>query len=117
MLVLVRSGIGIALAPASAATLHPEGVVFRSIGSFRERPVELDAVWRGNSTNPALLRLLRDVLPQREWTTDDLVKDRRLAAAVARLQVFQRLTPQHRDRRDRTVRHGVQPVTVRCPIQ
>ncbi|MBI3224979.1 MAG: LysR family transcriptional regulator [Mycolicibacterium cosmeticum] len=74
MLVLVRSGIGIALVPASAATLHPEGVVFRSIGAFRERPVELDAVWRGDSTNPALLRLLRDVLPAREWTTDDLVE-------------------------------------------
>jgi len=75
MLVLVRSGIGIALVPASAATLHPDGVVFRSIGAFRERPVELDAVWRADSTNPALLRLLRDVLPQREWTTDDLVED------------------------------------------
>jgi hypothetical protein len=49
-------------------------VVFRSIGVFRERPVELDAVWRGDSSNPALLRLLRDVLPQREWTTDDLVE-------------------------------------------
>jgi len=34
-----------------------------------------DAVWRGDSTNPALMRLLRDVLPQREWTTDDLVED------------------------------------------
>jgi DNA-binding transcriptional LysR family regulator len=75
MLVLVRSGIGIALVPASAATLHPEGVVFRSIGAFRERPVELDAAWRGDSTNPALLRLLRDVLPAREWTTDDLVDE------------------------------------------
>jgi DNA-binding transcriptional LysR family regulator len=75
MLVLVRSQIGIALVPASAATLHPEGVVFRSIGAFRERPVELDAVWRGDSTNPALLRLLRDVLPQREWTTDGLVEE------------------------------------------
>jgi len=74
MLVLVRSGIGMALVPASAATLHPDGVVFRSIGAFRERPVELDAVWRSDSTNPALLRLLRDVLPQREWTTDDLVE-------------------------------------------
>ncbi|MCG7607351.1 MULTISPECIES: LysR substrate-binding domain-containing protein [Mycobacterium] len=75
MLVLVRSGIGIALVPASTATMHPEGVVFRSIGAFRERPVELDAVWRGDSTNPALLRLLRDVLPPREWTTDDLIED------------------------------------------
>ena len=75
MLVLVRSGIGIALVPASATTLHPEGVVFRSIGAFRERPVELDAAWRSDSSNPALLRLLRDVLPQREWTTDDLVDE------------------------------------------
>ncbi len=74
MLVLVRSGIGIALVPASAATLHPEGVVFKPIGAFRERPVELDAVWRGDSTNPALLRVLKDVLPQQEWTTDDLVE-------------------------------------------
>lgn len=75
MLVLVRSGIGVALVPASATTLHPEGVVFRSIGAFRERPVELDAAWRGDSTNPALHRVLRDVLPQREWTTDDLVEE------------------------------------------
>jgi DNA-binding transcriptional LysR family regulator len=75
MLVLVRTGIGIALVPASASTLHPDGVVFRSMGAFRERPVELDAVWRGDSTNPALIRLLRDVLPQREWTTDDLVEE------------------------------------------
>ena len=49
--------------------------MFRSIGAFRERPVELDTVWRGDSTNPALLLLLRDVLPQREWTTHDLVED------------------------------------------
>ena len=75
MLVLVRSGVGIALVPASAATLHPDGVVFRSIGAFRERPVELDAAWRGDSTNPALHRLLRDVLPPREWTTDDLLEN------------------------------------------
>jgi DNA-binding transcriptional LysR family regulator len=75
MLVLVRTGIGIALVPASAATLHPDNVVFRTIGAFRERPVELDAVWRGDSSNPALHRLPRDVLPQREWTTDNLVED------------------------------------------
>ena len=57
------------------AALRAVRDVFRSIGAFRERPVELDAVWRGDSSNPALLRLLRDVLPQREWTTDDLVED------------------------------------------
>ena len=38
MLVLVRSGIGIALVPASAATLHPDGVVFRSIGGVPGAP-------------------------------------------------------------------------------
>ncbi len=74
MLVLVGSGIGIALVPASAVTLHPDDVVFRSIGAFREHPVELDAVWRADSTNPALHRLVRDVLPPREWTTDDLLE-------------------------------------------
>ena len=36
---------------------------------------ELEAVWRGDSSNPTLLRLLRAVLPHREWTTDDLVED------------------------------------------
>ena len=75
MLVLVRSEIGIAPVPASAATPHSDGVVFRSIAAFRQRPVDLDAVRRGDSSSPALLRLLRDVLPQREWTTDDLVED------------------------------------------
>jgi hypothetical protein len=45
------------------------------MGALRERPVELDAAWRSDSTNPALLRLLRDGLPQREWTTDDLVDE------------------------------------------
>jgi hypothetical protein len=49
-------------------------VVFRSIGVFRERPVELDAAWRGTAPIPRW-DLLRDVLPQREWTTDDLVDE------------------------------------------
>lgn len=45
------------------------------VTQVRERPVGLDAARRSGSTNPALLRLLRDVLPQREWTTDDLVDE------------------------------------------
>jgi len=57
--------------PASASELRPEDVVIRSIGAFRERPVELDAVWRGGCTKPTLHRLLRDVLPRRAWITDD----------------------------------------------
>jgi hypothetical protein len=43
--------------------------------AVRDRPVELTAVWRGDISNPALLRLLRDVLPQREWTTSDVFQD------------------------------------------
>jgi len=42
--------IGIALVPASAATAASRRGGVRSIGAFRERPVELDAAWRGDST-------------------------------------------------------------------
>jgi LysR substrate binding domain len=61
----------------SRPLLHEQliAAVFHSIGAFRERPVELDAAWHGDSTNPALLRLLRDVLPAREWTTDTVIDD------------------------------------------
>ena len=45
------------------------------IGALRDRAAEVNAVWRGDSSNPVLLWPLRDVLPQREWTTDDLVED------------------------------------------
>jgi hypothetical protein len=60
-----------ALRGDGVSELHPDDAVIRSIGAFRERPVELDAAcaWRGRSTNPALHRLLRDVLPRRDWTT------------------------------------------------
>jgi LysR substrate binding domain len=61
----------------SRPLLHEQliAAVFHSIGAFRERPVELDAAWHGDSTNPALLRLLRDVLPAPEWTRDTVIDD------------------------------------------
>lgn len=67
MLVLVRSGLGMALVPESAQTMHPEGVVFRPVSAIRDRPVQMNAAWRSDSRNPALRRLMEDVLPQREW--------------------------------------------------
>jgi DNA-binding transcriptional LysR family regulator len=67
MLVLVRSGLGMALVPASAQTMQPEGVVFRQVSAVRDRPVQMNAAWRTDNTNPALHRLMKDVLPQREW--------------------------------------------------
>jgi DNA-binding transcriptional LysR family regulator len=67
MLVLVRSGLGMALVPESAATMHPEGVVFKEVTSVRDRPVQMNAAWRPDNQNPALARLMEDVLPQREW--------------------------------------------------
>ena len=75
MLVLVRSGIGIAL-----VRLGRRRRILTAWCSGRSRPSEsglwsLTPCWRGDSSSPALLRPLRDVLPQREWTTDDLVED------------------------------------------
>ncbi|HEY5856800.1 MAG TPA: LysR substrate-binding domain-containing protein [Aldersonia sp.] len=67
MLVLVRSGLGMALVPASAETMKPEGVVFRQVTAVRDRPVQMNAAWRSDSANPALHRLMADVLPAREW--------------------------------------------------
>lgn len=72
MLTLVRSGLGLALVPASAATLRLDGVVFRPIDTDRDRPVALDAAWRSDNDNPALHRLLDSVLPSTAWTDEDI---------------------------------------------
>lgn len=61
MLMLVSSGLGCALVPASARTMHTEGVVFREIRSSTEEPVRLNAAWRQDAANPALHRVLTDV--------------------------------------------------------
>ncbi|MEE2057109.1 LysR substrate-binding domain-containing protein [Rhodococcus artemisiae] len=67
MLVLVQSGLGMALVPESAMTMHPDGVEFRQVSAVRDRPVQMNMAWRHDNPNPALARLMKDVLPQWEW--------------------------------------------------
>lgn len=67
MLVLVHSGLGMALVPESAMTMHPDGVVFKNVSAIRDQPVQMNVAWRSDNPNPALARLMKDVLPQREW--------------------------------------------------
>lgn len=52
---LVKAGIGLALVPKAASTLHFEGVVLRSIEMRSSHIVELYAAWRRSNTNPALM--------------------------------------------------------------
>ncbi|MGB6181514.1 MAG: LysR substrate-binding domain-containing protein [Rhodococcus sp. (in: high G+C Gram-positive bacteria)] len=66
MLMLVSSGLGCALVPASARTMHTEGVVFRELRSSTEKPVRLGAAWRQDATNPALHRVLEDIASVRQ---------------------------------------------------
>jgi DNA-binding transcriptional LysR family regulator len=58
MIALVAAGRGLALVPASATRLHPDGVRFRSLANPPDDPVELYAVWRREAANPALLRVV-----------------------------------------------------------
>ncbi|MEH3147405.1 MAG: LysR family transcriptional regulator [Methylobacterium frigidaeris] len=54
ILSLVRSGLGLALVPDSAATLRVLGLVLRPLASPPPRPVELFLVWRRGNDNPVL---------------------------------------------------------------
>jgi DNA-binding transcriptional LysR family regulator len=53
---LVGVGMGIALVPESAQTLHFEGVVLRPLRLSPKTYAELHLVWRRNNDNPALNR-------------------------------------------------------------
>jgi len=62
MLALVRAGIGAALVPEAAQSLHFDDVLFRPVETDPPQPVELYAAWRSDNENPALppfLDLLR----------------------------------------------------------
>src|ERR1044072_415179 len=61
MLWLVAARRGIAFVPASAARLPIEGVGFVRLELAEPEPVELHLLWRRDSANPALWRVL-DVL-------------------------------------------------------
>jgi DNA-binding transcriptional LysR family regulator len=54
MLGLVRAGIGAAVVPEAATSLHLDDVVFRPLATNPANPVELYTVWRADSDNPAL---------------------------------------------------------------
>lgn len=66
-ILLVAAERGLGLAPASASSLHVEGVVFKKLdhggGDTRldadpERPVELHAIWARGSITPVMRRVL-----------------------------------------------------------
>jgi len=54
MLGLVHAGIGAAIVPESAASLHLQDVHFRRLVTAPENPVELHMAWRRDNRNPAL---------------------------------------------------------------
>jgi DNA-binding transcriptional LysR family regulator len=58
MLWLVAAGRGIAFVPASAARLPIDGVYFLRLDTAVTDPVELHLLWRRDSRNPALWRVL-----------------------------------------------------------
>ena len=54
MLALVRAGMGTAIVPEAAQSLHFDDVHFRPIITTPADPVELYAVWKSDNENPAL---------------------------------------------------------------
>jgi DNA-binding transcriptional LysR family regulator len=69
MLALVRAGIGAALVPEAAQSLHFDDVHFRPVETEPVAPVELFAAWRTDNDNPALGAFLDLLRPQ---TIEDL---------------------------------------------
>jgi len=64
MLALVRAGIGAALVPEAAQSLHFDDVHFRPVETEPTAPVELFAAWRSDNDNPALGPFLDLLRPQ-----------------------------------------------------
>ena len=63
MLALVRAGLGVALVPRAATSLHFEGVVFRPVRKASSwRPVELHIAWKPDNDNPARKSVLEACL-------------------------------------------------------
>jgi DNA-binding transcriptional LysR family regulator len=58
MLSLVHAGLGAALVPEAAASLHFKDVHFRPVTTNPPKPVELVMTWRKGNPNPALHRFL-----------------------------------------------------------
>ena len=58
ILALVRAGMGAALVPEAAMSLHFDDVHFRPVRTQPESPAELFAAWRTDNDNPALSAFL-----------------------------------------------------------
>jgi DNA-binding transcriptional LysR family regulator len=58
ILALVSSGLGAAMVPAAAQSLHFDGVTFRVIKTTPSHPVELYLVWRKDSENAVMSQFL-----------------------------------------------------------
>ena len=67
MLSLVHAGLGAALVPEAATSLHFDGVHFRPVVTDPPKPVELVMTWRKGNENPALGRFLA---LRRDWSAD-----------------------------------------------
>jgi DNA-binding transcriptional LysR family regulator len=63
-LALVRAGVGLALVPSAAQTLHFDGVVLIPVDGFGELRAELELVWRPDDLNPARDALISALRPQ-----------------------------------------------------
>lgn len=63
MVALVAAGRGVALVPHSARVLGIDGVDYLELVGQEEHPVELHAIWRRDSKNPALHRILEVIAP------------------------------------------------------
>jgi DNA-binding transcriptional LysR family regulator len=71
MLALVRAGIGAALVPEAAQSLHFDDVHFRPVETDPVAPVELYAAWRSDNDNPALAAFLDLLRPEPEASDMD----------------------------------------------
>jgi DNA-binding transcriptional LysR family regulator len=58
ILALVRAGIGAALVPEAAMSLHLDDVAYRPVETSPEQPVELFTAWSIENDNPALRPLI-----------------------------------------------------------
>jgi DNA-binding transcriptional LysR family regulator len=72
MLALVRAGIGAALVPEAAMSLHFDDVQFRPVETEPAAPVELFAAWRSENDNPALAAFLDLLRPESAHDLDAL---------------------------------------------
>lgn len=66
MLGLVRAGIGTAIVPEAAQSLHFDDLQFRPVVTTPAAPVELYAAWRSDNDNPALQGFLDLLRPEAE---------------------------------------------------